>query len=106
MESPLGERFEIIPPDDNFKPTAGVPAFIATKTYDNIISHDDSKSITKEHVVKKEEKPNSKDSENSPITRNRGFSPVALPEDIEAIDSDIGEDDTGGPPASLDDDFV
>ena len=128
MESPLGERFEIIPPDE-VKPTASASAFMVTKAYDSLKSRGDSKSITKDKVMKNEEKSkngeetkkfnfmdaveteksksNSKDgSEETPITKNKGFLPIAPPSDIEMIDNGVDEDDVGGPPASPPDDDV
>lgn len=97
MESPSGERFEIIPPDE-VKPTSA-SAFMVTKAYDSIRSHDDSKSIIKDYVEKSKSK-----SEETPITRNKGFAPIALPEDVEMSENGIGEDDMGGPPAPQPDD--
>ena len=128
MESPLGERFEIIPPDE-VKPTASASAFMVTKAYDSLKSRGDSKSITKDKVMKNEEKSrngdetkkfnfmdaveteksksNSKDgSEETPITKNKGFLPIAPLSAIEMIDNGVGEDDVGGPPASPPDDDV
>lgn len=43
-------------------------------------------------------------SEETPITRNKGFAPIALPEDVEMSENGIGEDDMGGPPAPQPDD--